>query len=101
MLWLFNADSLRNGMRLLEDEQWGQWSDREIARRCLVTHKTVSHLRKSIWGNSPDTKLNKERKVQRGGKIYTVNTANIGKTVPRYLYLIKLKNAVSGIGGLW
>ncbi len=74
------ADKRRSVLRLLEDEQWGQWSDREIARRCLVTHKTVSHLRKSIWGNSPDTKLNKERKVQRGGKIYTVNTANIGKT---------------------
>jgi hypothetical protein len=32
-------------MRLLMDEQWGQWSDREIARRCVVSHPFVGKLR--------------------------------------------------------
>jgi hypothetical protein len=66
-------------MTLLQDSQWREWSDHEIARQCKVSDKTVGSLRKSICGNSADTKLNTERKVQRGGKTYIVNTANIGK----------------------
>jgi hypothetical protein len=72
-------DKRRAVMTLLQDSQWREWSDREIARQCKVSDKTVGSLRKSICGNSADTKLNTERKVQRGGKTYTVNTANIGK----------------------
>jgi hypothetical protein len=82
-------------MILLNDSEWGRWSDREIARQCRVSDKTVGALRKSIcgisadtklnnpeqsiWGNSPDIKLNKERKAQRGGKEYIINTSKIGK----------------------
>lgn len=72
-------DKRRAIMTLLQDSEWGKWSDREIARQCKVSDKTVGSLRKSICGNSADTQLNIERKVQRGSKIYTVNTANIGK----------------------
>jgi hypothetical protein len=32
-------------MRLLEDEEWSQWSDREIARRCTVGVDMVDWLR--------------------------------------------------------
>lgn len=72
-------DKRRAIMTLLQDPEWGKWSDCQIARRCRVSDKTVGSLRKAIFGNSDDTKLNKERKVQRGGKTYTVNTTNIGK----------------------
>lgn len=72
-------DKRRAVMTLLCDPEWGEWSDCEIARRCRVSDKTVGSLRKSIFGNSDDAKLNTGRKVQRGGKTYTVNTANIGK----------------------
>lgn len=63
-------DKRRAVMTLLQDVEWGQWSDCEIARRCRVSDKIVAKLRKSIFGNSDDTKLNTDRKVQRQGKTY-------------------------------
>ncbi len=33
---------------LLQDEEWAAWSDREIARRCAVSHRFVSTVRASI-----------------------------------------------------
>jgi len=68
-------------MVLLNDPEWQEWSDREIARRCCVSHDFVNRMRKSICHSMTDTKLNKDRKAQRGGKTYTVNTTNIGKKV--------------------
>jgi len=72
-------DKRRAVMTLLNDPEWNTWSDREIARQCKVSDRTVNRLRQSICDNDADTKLNKERKAQRGGKTYTVNTTNIGK----------------------
>lgn len=62
-------------MTLLQDGEWGKWSDREIARRCSVDHKTVSGLRQELSGEIPQI----NRKVTRNGRTYTMNTANIGK----------------------
>ena len=72
-------DKRRAIVTLLTDPEWKEWSDREIARRCCVGNQMVSQLRSSICVIHTDTKLNKERKAQRGGKTYTVNTTNIGK----------------------
>jgi hypothetical protein len=40
---------------LLHDAEWVEWSNREIARRCVVDHKTVAKLRAELsqvmWGN--------------------------------------------------
>ena len=74
-------DKRRAIMTLLTDPEWKEWSDREIARRCCVSHDFVNRMRSSICHSMTDTKLNKERKAQRGGKTYTVNTTNIGKKV--------------------
>ncbi len=38
-------DKRRAVMTLLQDVEWGQWSDREIAQRCKVEHKTVGKIR--------------------------------------------------------
>ena len=75
-------DKRRAVMTLLNDPEWSAWSDREIARLCKVSDRTVNRLRQSICDNDADTKLNKERKAQRGGKTYTVNIGNIGKKAP-------------------
>ena len=40
-----NADKRRAVLVLINDEEWSCWSDREIARRCAVSHPTVSALR--------------------------------------------------------
>lgn len=35
-------------MTLLKDDEWSQWSDREIARHCAVHHDTVGTIRRSL-----------------------------------------------------
>jgi len=70
-----NADKRRAVERLLRDDEWGKWSDREIARRCAVTHPYVTSIRKLLSGND----YQMERTVQRGGTTYQQNISNIGK----------------------
>jgi hypothetical protein len=38
-------------MVLLEDEEWGQWSDRKIAETTRTAHPFVAQLRKLVSGN--------------------------------------------------
>ena len=47
---------------LLADEEWGQWSDREIASACRVSRELVAKVRKET-GNTPT-----EVKCSRGGR---------------------------------
>jgi hypothetical protein len=42
-------------MRLLNDPEWSQWSDREIARRCGVHHELVGRLRSSLAETASET----------------------------------------------
>lgn len=49
-----NADKRRAVMTLLEDKEWGAWSDREIARTTGVDHTTVGRLRASLVENTSD-----------------------------------------------
>lgn len=78
-----NADKRRAVEVLLRDEEWRQWSDAEIARRCNVTPMTVGRVRKElIYNNVIDAPS--QRTVQRDGVTYTQNTAKIGKKPIRY-----------------
>lgn len=73
-----NADKRRAVETLLNDEEWRQWSDREIARRCAVGHPLVAEMRSHLE-EIPDT----PRKFTRNGTTYTMDTANIGaRTAP-------------------
>lgn len=69
-----NDDKRRAVLRLLNDPEWQRWSDREIARRCMVGADMVGRLRPSV--SVAERQI--ERTVQRGGTIYTQQTANIG-----------------------
>ncbi|MDF5722998.1 MAG: ParB N-terminal domain-containing protein [Rhizonema sp. PD37] len=91
-------DKRRAVMTLLNDPEWHKWSDREIARRCCVSHDFVNRTRKSICHLMTDTKFNKERKAQRGGKTYTLDTTNIGRTPPDANLLIKDNLSLSQSG---
>ncbi|MBK8990144.1 MAG: ParB N-terminal domain-containing protein [Chloroflexi bacterium] len=42
------ADKRRAIETLLRDDEWGQWSDREIARRTNTTHPTVAVIRAEV-----------------------------------------------------
>lgn len=78
-----NADKRKAVETLLKDEEWSQWSDREIARRCGVTHPLVSKVREGLSGK--DYQMPTSRKVRRNGTAYQQNTANIGQreTTPK------------------
>jgi ParB-like chromosome segregation protein Spo0J len=83
-----NADKRKAVMTLLNDLEWSKWSDREIAKRCLVSNRFVSNLRNLSVNRSQITseKENEtipqqtERKVIRNGVEYTQDVSNIGKT---------------------
>lgn len=51
-----NEDKRKAVMLMLEDFEWSEWSDREIARQCGVSHVFVAGLRK---GSQPEVKKQK------------------------------------------
>ncbi|NDJ20926.1 hypothetical protein GS682_04560 [Nostoc sp. B(2019)] len=63
-----NDDKRRAIATLLNDEEWCQWSDREIARRTGTHHDTVGRIRAELSGGIRQID---ERKVERGGTAYT------------------------------
>jgi len=71
-----NKDKRRAVLALLEDEEWSDWTDREIARRCRVSHVFVGKVRAELSGNG--YQMNSKRKVSRGGMDFEMDTANIG-----------------------
>lgn len=70
-------DKRRAILTLLNDPEWRKWTDRSIATKCAVDHKTVASLRKGHLGNSPDGGKAEPRKTERNGKAHTVTTAPI------------------------
>jgi hypothetical protein len=73
-------DKRRSVMTLLNDPEWGQWSDREIARQCKVHHQLVGRLRSSL-DDHPVTKSSSERTYKtKHGTIATMNTTKIGSS---------------------
>jgi hypothetical protein len=85
-----NADKRRVVETLLHDPEWRQWSDREIAARCNVSHPLVGQVRQELFGKTsadaspvPSGLEPAPRFAHRGGKTYTVNINNIGGASPR------------------
>ncbi len=73
-----NADKRRSVEVLLRDEEWGSWSNSELARRCMVNEKTVRSLRAELEATSEIPKSDSRT----GADGRTINTANIGTTPP-------------------
>lgn len=102
-----NADKRRSVERLLRDPEWSRWSDREIARRCGVSPTTANTIRKSLFPGDDFQGVNREegitphsdnpsssvRLVQRGGKVQTMDTANIGKSTHKSEKITNRKRA--------
>jgi hypothetical protein len=61
-------DRRRAVEELLRDEEWRQWSDRQIARHCGVDHKTVGACRARLQGNG-EIPQSAKRKEIRAGKV--------------------------------
>ena len=75
-----NADKRQAVETLLKDTEWASWSDRKIAELCGVGAPLVGDVRRSIC--NPITDAPATRTVERNGKTYEQNTANICKTAP-------------------
>lgn len=73
-----NADKQRAVETLLRDNEWSQWSNAEIARRCAVDEKTVRNMRSKLEATSELPKSD----VRKGADGRTINTASIGKAKP-------------------
>lgn len=77
-----NEDKRRSVETLLRDEEWSQWSEREIGRRCAVSHVLVLNMRKQEAPSVNGLQIEPSRKVERNGTTYHMNTAKIGGTKP-------------------
>lgn len=80
-----NADKQRAVSTLLRDDEWGKWSDSEIARQAQVDQKTVTRWREILTASSEIPKID-ERTVRRGDQVYTQKTENIGRATSGTLY---------------
>ncbi|MEM7170434.1 MAG: ParB/RepB/Spo0J family partition protein [Pseudomonadota bacterium] len=75
-----NSDKRRAVVTLLEDPEWSQWSDRQIARYCAVSNNLVSRIRKSHCDIS--TVIQGRMYRTRHGSVAKMKTDNIGKSTP-------------------
>jgi hypothetical protein len=60
-------------LALLKDDEWSQWSNQEIAKRCKVSPPLVAKLRSTLPDNVIIRKF-----IDSNGNIRMINTANIG-----------------------
>jgi hypothetical protein len=75
-----NDDRRRAVMRLLNDAEWGKWTDSEIAKQCKVGHQLVGKLRADL---APLTcPATSEPRIYRTkhGTTATMRTSNIGRS---------------------
>ena len=69
-----DEDKRRAVKVLLADKEWATWSDREVARRCQVSHEFVRKLRPlTVKVDSEDRTFRTKH-----GSVSTMNTAAIG-----------------------
>jgi len=69
-----NMDKQRAVCKLLNDGEWSQWSDGEIARRCSVSQAFVSKLRRELTENGFESP---SKRKGADGRI--IDTTKIGK----------------------
>jgi len=75
-----NEDKRRAAKTLLQDEEWSQWSDREIARRCVVGAPLVGQLRESLTvRNYSDKPASGRTYTTRHGTKAKMDTSRIGR----------------------
>jgi hypothetical protein len=82
-----NLDKRKAVQTLLEDKEWREWSDREIARQTRTSQPFVTKLRhgylQTLSDSAGGTEGTEARKVRRGESTYTMDTGRIGGTPER------------------
>jgi hypothetical protein len=75
-----NEDKRKAARTLLEDAEWGKWSDTEIARRCAVSHEFVRQQRASLSTVASENSAPATRTVRtKHGTETQMDVSNIGK----------------------
>jgi hypothetical protein len=77
---LTNEDKRRSVKRLLCDEEWSKWSDRQIARQVHVSNNFVSELRRLASSDDSDRSSEQRLYVDRHGHKGTMKTGAIGRS---------------------
>jgi len=79
-----SADKRKAVLTMLEDEEWSQWSDREIAKRCGVGHQLVAKQRASLDDSSSENPVSQPRAYKtKHGTVSRMKTGNIGRSPKR------------------
>lgn len=94
------ADKRRSVETLLRDEEWQQWSDREIARRCNVSADLVGTVRKELappFTVVSDSEPATRTFVTKHGTPATMQVGNIGKAQPSYASVWVIERTVSSV----
>ena len=65
------ADKVKAVTTMLQDLEWSDWSDREIARACNVSHPFVAKIRAELGQKKQDSV-----KFERDGKVMQMDTKN-------------------------
>jgi hypothetical protein len=78
------ADKRKAVIAMLSDIEWQDWSDREIARQCCVSHPFVANIRKEIGATKTETKFKqggnvttRKEKPEQDDPVATFNEAEI------------------------
>ena len=74
-----NADKRHAVLMLLQDEEWGSWSDSAIAKACGVSHPFVGKVRAEIFPTCNGYKSDHKSEQRKGLDGRTLKIANIGK----------------------
>lgn len=74
-----NADKRKAVMTMLQDDEWKQWSDGEIARQCRVSQPFVSKERRDVTQNVLSEKPTERTYTNKHGSQSTMKVAAIGK----------------------
>ena len=76
-----NADKRRAVKLILKDPEWRRWSNREVARRCVVDEGLVRQVRAKLSADDPQM-APAQRLVRRGTAIYSQRSARGAKVTP-------------------
>lgn len=87
-----NEDKRKAVLIMLEDEEWSQWSDRQIAKQCGVGNEMVSRTRRSLCESHSESTSRRTRSYKtKHGTVASMKTGKIGRP-PKHKF-----NPVGGI----
>jgi hypothetical protein len=79
-------DKRRAVTMLLEDAEWGMWSDREIARRCKVSNTFVGNLRRELGLTvNVDSETSRKYVTKHGTEAVMHVTASLKTAVKKHI----------------